>query len=293
MANRIWLVLGGTGMLGQDLVALLEQREGTDFVSLGSAGCDIRDAHAVRRVIAETAPDVVVNCAAHTAVDAAETEEGAAFALNAIGARNVATAARASGAQLLHVSTDYVFDGSAQEPYAVDTPQNPRSSYGRTKAAGEWAVRLAHPDARIVRTAWLYGAHGGNFVRTMLTLSATKATFDVVDDQVGQPTWTGDVAETIVGLVDDDAPGGYYHATSDGRGSWFDLAQESYRLAGLDPERIHRTTSEAFVRPAPRPVFSVLGRSPGGPQIGEWRERLDASGVVDLVMHEISADSMT
>lgn len=290
MAAERWLVVGGTGMLGQDLVALLEQREGVDVVSLGSAGCDITDADAVHRVVAETAPDVVVNCAAHTAVDAAETEEGAAFALNAVGARNVAAAARAGGAQLVHVSTDYVFDGFAQEPYAVDTPQNPRSAYGRTKAAGEWAVRLAHPDARVVRTAWLYGAHGGNFVRTMLTLSASKETLDVVDDQIGQPTWTGDVAKTIVGLVDDAAPGGYYHATSDGRGSWFDLAQESYRLAGLDPERIHRTTSEAFVRPAPRPAFSVLGRSPRGPQIGDWRQRLAVSGVVDTVMRGLAAD---
>lgn len=281
-----WLVLGGTGMLGQDLVVLLEER-GETVVGLGSVDCDITDHDSVRRAIDEYAPDVVVNCAAHTAVDAAESEEAAAFALNAIGPRNIALAAREAGAQCIHVSTDYVFDGEADEPYPVDTLQNPRSAYGRTKAAGEWAVRLAHPDARIVRTAWLYGKNGGNFVATMLKLSTTKDTLDVVDDQVGQPTWTGDVAETIIGLVESGAPGGYYHGTSDGRGSWYDLAREAYRLAGLDPERIHPTTSAAFVRPAPRPGFSVLGRSPQGPLIGDWRERLEASGVVAHTMEQL------
>lgn len=277
--GRTWLVLGGTGMLGQDLVALL-QRRGVTVVALGSAGCDITDRAEVERVVAEQGPDVVVNCAAHTAVDAAETEEAAAFALNATGAFNVARAARSAAAQLVHVSTDYVFDGRGTTPYDVDHPQDPRSAYGRTKAAGEWAVRATHPDALVVRTAWLYGAHGPNFVATMLTLAGKRETLDVVADQIGQPTWTGDLAETIIGLVEQECPGGFYHGTSSGQGSWFDLAQEAFRLTGLDPERVRPTTSEAFQRPAPRPAYSVLARSPRGPSIGDWRARLAASGVV-------------
>lgn len=277
--TRGWLVLGGTGMLGQDLEQTLRRR-GEGVVSLGSAGCDITDPLAVARAVADHAPDVVVNCAAYTAVDAAESDEAAAFALNATGAANVARAARAAGAALVHVSTDYVFDGHADTPYDVEHPQDPRTAYGRTKAAGEWAVRAIHPDARIVRTAWLYGAHGSNFVATMIGLAARRDTLDVVADQVGQPTWTGDVAETIVGLVEQDCPGGFYHGTSSGSGSWFELAREAFTLAGLDPQRVRETTSDAFQRPAPRPAYSVLARSPRGPIIGDWRERLAASGVV-------------
>lgn len=277
-----WLVLGGTGMLGQELVELLKNR-GEEVTGYGSKDADITNIGSIRRAIAATNADVVVNCAAHTAVDDAENDEAAAFALNAAGPRNAAVASREAGAQFVHVSTDYVFDGAATQPYDVETLQNPRSAYGRTKAAGEWAVRLADPDAYIVRTAWLYGDGGNNFVRTMLNLSQSKPTLAVVDDQVGQPTWTGDLAAFIVDLVEADCPGGYYHGTSAGQGSWRDLAQEAYRLAGLDPERITPTTSEAFQRPAPRPAFSVLAPAPLGPRIGDWRERLAASGVVDNV----------
>ena len=275
-----WLVLGGTGMLGREVVEMLQAR-GEDVVGLGSQGCDITDLDSVRDALAEHRPFAVVNCAAHTAVDAAESDEAAAFDLNAAGAHHVALVARERDARLVHVSTDYVFDGCASEPYHVDAPQNPRTAYGRTKAAGEWAVRAAHPDACIVRTAWLYGRHGGNFVTTMLALAASKPTLDVVDDQRGQPTWAGDLAAAIIDLVETRAPGGYYHGTSDGEATWFDLAQETYRLAGLDPQRIRPTTSAAFVRPAPRPAYSVLARSPRGPLIGPWRERLAASGIAD------------
>ena len=285
--TRTWLITGGTGMLGTELFNMLTAR-GEEVVALGSSACDVRDPESIADALAHYRPDILVNCAAHTAVDAAETEESAAFALNAIGPRNLARAAYASGVEFVHVSTDYVFDGQATEPYEVDALVNPRSAYGRTKAAGEWAVRLEHPDARIVRTAWLYGAHGGNFVATMLNLSAKMPTLDVVNDQVGQPTWTGDLAEMMVALVDEETPGGFYHGTSAGRGTWFDLAQEAYRIAGLDPERIKPTTSDKFQRPAPRPAFSVLAPAPVGPRIGEWRERLAASGVVEGVMSKLA-----
>ncbi|GAA1533610.1 dTDP-4-dehydrorhamnose reductase [Dermacoccus barathri] len=258
-----WVITGGTGMFGTDLAAVARDK-GHEVVALGSGDCDIRDLETVRQTVAGA--DVVVNAAAYTAVDAAETDEAAAFALNATGAHNVAVAAREAGAKLVHISTDYVFDGSSSEPYDENTPQNPQSAYGRTKAAGEWAVRAAHPDALVVRTAWLYGEHGPNFVTTMLRLAGSHETLHVVDDQHGQPTWTLDLAHYTVALLENDAPGGYYHGTSEGSTTWFDFTREIFRLSGLDPERVQPTTSDKFPRPAPRPANSVLAhrRSDGG-----------------------------
>jgi dTDP-4-dehydrorhamnose reductase len=161
---------------------------------------------------------------------------------------------------MLQVSTDYVFAGDATSPYAEDAPLAPRSAYGRTKAAGEWAVRTHLPSASwVVRTAWLYGAHGPNFVKTMARLAAEKDTVSVVDDQRGQPTWTVDLAAAIVRLVEAEAPFGTYHGTSSGETTWFGFAQEIFRLLGHDPARVLPTTSDAFPLPAPRPANSVLG----------------------------------
>lgn len=263
-----WVVTGGTGMLGTDLTTAV-RAHGHDVAALGSADCDIRDLDAVRRAV--RGADVVVNAAAYTAVDAAESDEPAAFDLNAVGARNVARAAREQGARLVHISTDYVFDGMADEPYTEDAAQAPRSAYGRSKAAGEWAVRAEHPDALVVRTAWLYGEHGSNFVSTMLRLAETHETLSVVDDQRGQPTWTVDLADYVLALVEDDAPGGYYHGTSEGSTTWFEFTREIFRLTGLDPERVQPTTSEAFPRPAPRPTNSVLAHHDALHRISEWR----------------------
>ena len=161
--------------------------------------------------------DIVVNCAGYTAVDDAETHEAEAFAVNAVGAANLARAAHGHGARMVHVSTDYVFAGDAQEPYAEDAPLAPRSAYGRTKAAGEWAVEAHCPESWVVRTAWLYGAGGGNFVTTMARLAGERETVAVVDDQRGQPTWTVDLADAIVRLVTSNAPCGVWHGTSSGR----------------------------------------------------------------------------
>ena len=182
-----WLVTGANGMFGTDLRDVLAGH-GYEVTGIGTADCDIRDLDAVRAVLQE-GYDVVVNAAAWTAVDAAEATEPAAFAVNAVGARNVALAAREAGARMVQISTDYVFDGVATTPYAADHPQAPCSAYGRTKAAGEWAVRLADPNSMVVRTAWLYGDHGPSFVKTMLRLTKERETFSVVDDQTGQPTW--------------------------------------------------------------------------------------------------------
>ncbi|MCB7137177.1 dTDP-4-dehydrorhamnose reductase [Cellulosimicrobium marinum] len=270
-----WTVTGASGMLGQDLVARL-RADGRDVVGLDRSALDITDAAAVD--VALAGAEVVVNAAAYTAVDAAEDDEAGAFAVNATGAQHVARAARRRGARLVHVSTDYVFDGDASVPYAEGAAVSPRSAYGRTKAAGEWAVRVEHPGTLVVRTAWLYGAHGPCFPRTIARAAAERDALDVVDDQVGQPTWTVDLADLVVRLVDADAPAGVYHGTSGGRGSWWDLAREVVDAAGLaDRVEVRTTTSEAFARPAPRPSWSVLGHDAldavGVEPIGDWRER--------------------
>ncbi|GAA4347258.1 dTDP-4-dehydrorhamnose reductase [Angustibacter luteus] len=265
-------------MLGTDVVAALTA-SGRTVTSVGSRELDVTDAAACVEQVA--GHDVVVNCAAWTAVDDAETQEGPAFAVNALGAAHLGIACRRSGARLVQVSTDYVFDGTASEPYAEDAPMAPRSAYGRTKGAGEWAARAEHADVLVVRTAWLYGAAGRCFPKTIAGALTQRDTLDVVADQVGQPTWTVDVARVVVDLLTHEAPAGTYHATSSGRGSWHEFAQEVARAAGADPQRVRPTTSAAFVRPAPRPAFSVLGHGAlvraGVEPIGDWRERFAAA----------------
>jgi len=252
-----WLVTGAGGMLGRDLVDALAARE---VDGLTHADLDITDSAAVEK--ATDGYDVVVNTAAWTAVDAAEDHEPEAFAVNALGPARLAAACARTGARLVHVSTDYVFSGDAVAPYPEDAPVAPRSAYGRTKAAGEWAVRAALPDRSwVVRTAWLYGEHGPNFVKTMIRLERERDTLDVVDDQRGQPTWSRDVARQIVSLVDASAPAGSYHATSSGETTWFGLTRRIFELLGSDPERVRPTTTDRFPRPAPRPAYSVLGHS--------------------------------
>lgn len=267
-----WVVVGGTGMLGQDLVPML-RAGGHEVSALGSAECDVRDLETVRAAVTDA--DVVVNAAAWTAVDDAEEHEAAAFAVNAVGAHNVAVRAHELGARLVHVSTDYVFDGTSTTPYSTATPQNPRSAYGRTKAAGEWAVRAADPEALVVRTAWLYGAGGPNFCSTMLRLAEQKETWKVVDDQVGAPTWTRDLSRLIVDLVDRKAPGGYVHGTSAGSTTWFGLAQAVLESAGLDPRRISPCSTQEFPRPAPRPSFSVLADEGVWTEQPAWRDSVE------------------
>lgn len=272
-----WVLLGGHGMLGQDLQAVLADA-GEQFIAFGSAECDIRDLDAVQKAIA--AADVVVNCAAWTAVDKAEEHEPEAFMINAVGARNVALACAESGPRFVHISTDYVMSGEGTDPWPEDAPQAPKSAYGRTKAAGEWAVRATNPDALVVRTAWLYGAGGPNFVKTMLRLAGERETVTVVADQFGQPTWTRDLADLILRLVGAEVPGGYYHGTSSGSTSWHGFAQEIFRLSGLDPERVTPITTVEFPVPAPRPANSVLGHdgleASGVPAIAQWESRLAA-----------------
>jgi dTDP-4-dehydrorhamnose reductase len=270
-----WLVTGSNGMLGTDLVALLTSRD-EDVTAAPRAELDVTDAEAVDRALAGY--DVVVNAAGWTAVDAAEDHEDEARAANADAARHLARAARTHGARLVQISTDYVFDGSATDPYPEDAAAAPSSAYGRTKALGEEAVREELPDAHlVVRTAWLYGAHGSSFPTTIARLARERGQVDVVDDQVGQPTWTQDVADLVVRLVGVDAPAGTYHATSAGQCSWYDFARTVVVAAGLESSTVQPTTSASFVRPAPRPAYSVLGHEAlvalGVEPIGDWEER--------------------
>ncbi|WP_425956321.1 dTDP-4-dehydrorhamnose reductase [Xylanimonas sp. McL0601] len=275
-----WLITGGGGMLATDLEKTLVEH-GHEVVTATQHDVNITDAEAC--VAAAQGFDVIANAAAWTDVDGAEDNEPAAFAVNAVGAANLARAATQAGARLVHVSTDYVFDGDATEPYPAHAPVAPRSAYGRTKLAGEWAV-LAEGDHLVVRTAWLYGATTGKFPRTIARVLREKGAATVVDDQVGQPTWTADLADLMVRLVDAKAPRGIYHGTSSGRCSWFELAQEVASTIGLDPAVVSPTSSAAFAAKAHRPGYSVLSHdsleAAGVAPIGDWRERFRAAAPV-------------
>lgn len=267
------LLVGANGMLGTELRRALAHH---DVVGVGSADLDVRDAAACLRAAAGV--DAIVNASAYTAVDQAESDEDAAYAVNADGPANLAAAAAAHGAVLVHVSTDYVFRGDATAPYAEDAPLDPVSAYGRTKAAGEQRARAANPDTIVVRTAWLYGPAGGNFATTMVRLAGERETLTVVDDQRGQPTTTHDLASRIAALLDAGVRSGVFHGTSSGETTWFGFARAIFDELGLDPERVQPTDSAAFARPAPRPAYSVLGHDAwaehGIEPIGDWRSAL-------------------
>ena len=274
-----WAVLGHAGMLGQDFMTALGSRDVSGF---DRAEFDITNAESVNSIISGF--DVVVNCAAWTAVDDAEEKEPSALAINGTGPKNVAEACKQTGAKLIHISTDYVFSGDATSPYAEDDLVGPKSAYGRTKLAGEIEVRETLPnDHYLVRTAWLYGEHGPNFIKTMINLEKTKDTISVVDDQLGQPTWTKDLVSQIISMVDNNVSAGTYHGTSSGQTSWFGLTKRIYELIGADPSRVLPTTTDAFPRPAPRPAYSVLGHDKwakvGMPPIRNWEEALQSAFV--------------
>ena len=271
-----YLIVGAGGMLGQDLRLALE---GRDVTALGHSQLDIADPAAVDAAV--VGHDVVINAAGYTRVDDAETHKDEAFATNALGAENLARAAANAGAKFVHFSTDYVFDGQATKPYDEDHDRAPQNAYGRSKADGERRVLASDPGATILRTAWLYGAHGSNFAATMLRLARDRPTVDVIDDQRGQPTWTRDVAGRVVEMLDADTPGGIYHATNSGETTWYGFAREVFLLAGLDEARVHPTDSASFVRPAVRPGYSVLGQrgwnAVGLAPLRDWRVALAAA----------------
>ncbi|MGW9211120.1 dTDP-4-dehydrorhamnose reductase [Embleya sp. NPDC055664] len=291
--GRRWLVTGAHGMLGRDLLAVLDEVPGAVVTAVARKDLDITDAAAV--LAATAGHDIVVNAAAWTDVDGAETAESAATEVNGTAVGHLARACAVHGARLIQISTDYVFGGDGTAPYPEDAPTAPLNAYGRGKLVGERLVADVLPtDGYIVRTAWLYGEHGRNFVSTMLTLAADRDTLDVVDDQLGQPTWSAALAERVVRLgeaaLSGRAPAGIYHGTASGQATWYDLARATFAGAGLDADRVRPTTSENFTRPAKRPSYSVLAHDrwadAGLSPMADWRDMLaqalDRPGFVAL-----------
>jgi dTDP-4-dehydrorhamnose reductase len=267
-------ITGAAGMLGQDLVAAAEAA-GHKGLALPRAELDITDAEAVARALAEARPDVVINSAAWTDVDGAERDEAGALAVNGAGAGNVARAAAACGAWMIHVSSDYVFDGRKASPYLESDPVGPLSAYGRTKLAGERAVAEAAPERHtIVRSSWLFGAGGPCFPATILRLARERDELKVVDDQIGCPTFTGHLAEALLRLADSSMPG-IVHVAAAGDCSWFEFAREIVASAGVTCE-VNPCSTEEFPRPATRPAYSVLRSERGDevPVLPDWREGL-------------------
>lgn len=275
------LVTGAGGMLGQDLLAVLRGRDDHQVTATTRGDLDVTDPAAVRQAV--EGHDVVINSAAWTDVDGAEDREPAATAVNGEAVEHLAKACADTGARLIQLSTDYVFPGDATEPYTEDAPTAPVNAYGRGKLVGEQAVARLLPHAGyVVRTAWLYGEHGPNFVATMLRLAGEREHLDVVDDQRGQPTWSFALAGQLVALADaalaGRAPAGVYHGTASGETTWYGLARAVFALRGLDPERIRPTTSDRYQRPAPRPAYSVLRHGrwavAGLQPLPDWRSTL-------------------
>jgi len=270
-----FVITGAAGMLGQDLVAAA-QGAGHEVLALPRAELDIADRAAVDDALGSAAADVVVNCAAWTNVDRAETSPDDALAVNGAGAGNVARAAAASGAWTIHVSSDYVFDGSKRSPYVESDAVGPVSSYGRSKLAGEREVAAEAPQAHtIVRSSWLFGAFGPCFPATILRLAGERDELMVVDDQVGCPTFTGHLAAALVDLAarPSTRPLGIVHVAGGGECSWYEFAREIVAGSGLPCEVKPCTTAE-MPRPATRPAYSVLRTERGAPGLPEWRQGL-------------------
>ena len=249
------LVPGAGGMLGRDVVRAATE-VGHEVVGADHAALDVANEHAVRDAVVAMRPDAVVNCAGYTDVDGAEADEERALQVNGQGARNVAGAAATAGATVVYVSTDYVFDGRKGAPYVESDEPNPLSSYGRSKLAGERATAAAAPRHVITRSSWLFGAHGPNFVATILRVARERGELAVVDDRVGSPTWTGHLAGALVKLAASKAFG-VHHVAACGACSRFELAREALERAGVEC-RLRPSSSAELALAAPRPAFSAL-----------------------------------
>jgi dTDP-4-dehydrorhamnose reductase len=254
-----WLITGGSGQLGIAVSQELGER-GLFFNAWSSKDLNITQGPMVRDFVSDLSPKVIINCAAWTDVDGAETNEPEASRVNGDGAENLALAAKNCRAKLIHISTDYVFSGESKSPWQTEDAINPQSAYGRTKADGERRVLEVFPEnSSIVRTAWLYSPWGKNFAKTMTRLAINgKSEVRVVNDQMGQPTSATDLAKQLVELGQSNSPAGVYHGTNSGQGTWFEFAQEIFKLAGADVNRIVPVSSSEYPRPAKRPSYSVL-----------------------------------
>jgi dTDP-4-dehydrorhamnose reductase len=277
-----WLIAGGSGQLGEALQEELTQR-GLDFVGANSSELDITKPLSVNQIVDLIKPNVIINAAAWTDVDGAESNESAAYSVNSSGPKTLAIAANKAGARLVQISTDYVFSGDTSSPWRENAPHNPQTVYGSTKSKGENFVLTTLPsNSYVVRTAWLYSPKGKNFAKTMANLALNqKGEVRVVNDQIGQPTFAGDLAKQIVDLVLSNAPVGIYHGTNSGQATWFEFAQEIFRLAGADGTRVMPISSSEYPRPAKRPSYSVLGHDAWAntalPLMRNWRIALAES----------------
>ena len=249
------LITGSKGQLGLELSKQLSRYKDCELILTDRNNLNIVDFDEVERVILASKPNVVINCAAHTAVDLCETDIENAYKINALGPRNLAIVCEKIGAKLIQVSTDYVFNGNGISPYREDDMTSPNSIYGRSKLMGENFVKEFCSKYFIVRTAWLYG-NGNNFVRTMIRLSETNKELNVVDDQIGSPTSTADLSRAIINLMDTEYYG-VYHGTCEGQCSWYEFAKKIFEIKNIDI-KVNPVTSEEFKRPAPRPAYSVL-----------------------------------
>jgi len=254
-----WLITGGSGQLGIAVSNELDKL-GIAFDAWSSKDLDITQSSTVSRAIEELSPKVIINCAAWTDVDGAESHEIDAFRVNSDGPENLAFAAKLSNSKLIHVSTDYVFSGESHSPWQIADEINPQSAYGRTKAQGESRVLISHPEnSFVVRTAWLYSPWGKNFAKTMTKLAIKgDGEVRVVNDQVGQPTSASDLAKQLVVLGLSTSRAGVYHGTNSGKATWFEFAQEIFKLAGADVGRVTPVSSSEYPRAAKRPSYSVL-----------------------------------
>lgn len=271
------VVTGATGQLGQDVMQELERKNHQAF-GADRQQLDITKEEDVHAFISEVKPDVILHCAAYTNVDAAEENEGAAYQVNAAGTEYLAKAAKMNGAKMMYISTDYVFDGTANEPYEVDEPTKPLGAYGRTKLAGEQLLQKHLEEFFIVRTAWVFGTYGNNFVKTMIRLGKERGEVGVVHDQVGSPTYTVDLAQFMVELMETNKYG-IYHATNGGMCSWYEFAVEIFKQADMNVT-VNPLTSDQFPRPAARPKYSVLSKKrieqQGLTPLRDWKEALVA-----------------
>jgi dTDP-4-dehydrorhamnose reductase len=278
LAMKKIIVLGANGQLGNEFRQLEKDFPSFKFFFYDVAEMDIMQKDLVDRGISEVKPDFVVNCAAYTAVDKAETDKELAYAINSDAVKNISAACVAHSVKLIHISTDYVFDGEASEPYTEDSPVNPTSIYGLSKLEGEKEALQAAENAIVIRTAWVYSVYGNNFVKTMLRLMSTKPEISVVADQFGSPTYALDLAVAIMQIISEEKwiPG-IYHFTNEGIINWFDFASEIKNISGLSCT-IHPITTEQYPTPAKRPKYSVLDKTKiqqtFNIKLRDWKESL-------------------
>ena len=269
------LATGATGQLGHDVCRVLLRR-GIEHIGVGTADFDITNKESTQAFIGNYRPDAVIHCAAYTKVDLAEDEAESCMRVNAEGTRNIALACRACGAKMVYLSTDYVFPGTGSVPWEVDDPTGPLNVYGRSKLAGEQAVRELMERYFIVRTSWVIGAHGNNFVKTMLRLAETHDRLRVVDDQIGSPTFTADLAPLLCDMIETEKYG-VYHATNEGFCSWAELAKAVFRLSGK-AVAVEQVSTEEYGAKALRPKNSRLSKRSldenGFARLPDWKDAL-------------------